>query len=113
MRSIRRRALAVLVATGAVALAAPVPGGSAQAQPIGLPGGFDVVIGGNQIGAAGCVGTNRPAFGGNNASTSAIGCGGATYEGAQFGSLNSSIGPSTVINSAFSEVNVSAGSITG
>jgi hypothetical protein len=115
MRSIRRRLLAVVVATGAVAVAAPVSGASAQIPPVGgLPlaplGGS--AIGGNQIGTAGCVGTNRPSFGGNNGSTSAQTCGTAlSFTGPQIGQISSVIGP-TIIGSPFTDVTVSAGPIT-
>jgi hypothetical protein len=107
MRSICRRLLAVVAATGAAALAVPVSGASAQIPPIG-----GIAIGGTQIGSVGCVGTNRPALGGNNGSTSAVACGGATYQGPQAGQLGSVIGPPTVIGSALSQVTTSAGSIT-
>jgi hypothetical protein len=68
-----------MVATGAVALAAPISVASAQV-PIPPIGGFGIgatAIGGNQIGSVGCVTTNRPSFGGNNGSTSAQTCGAA------------------------------------
>jgi hypothetical protein len=104
MQSIRRRALAVVIATGAVALAAPVSGASAQ-----------LAVGGNQIGTAGCVGTNRPSAGGNNGSTSAQACGALySFSGSHIGQINGgapAAGP-TVIGSPFTEVYVSAGSIT-
>jgi hypothetical protein len=118
MRSIRGRLLAALVATGAVALAAPVSGASAQIPPVapipagGLPLG-GTAIGGNQVGTAGCVGTNRPSFGGNNGSTSAQSCGAAlSFQGPQIGQISAVVGP-TIIGSPLSAVNVSAGSITG
>ena len=114
MRSIRRRLLAVVVATGVGALAAPVSGASAQIPPIGFPfppvGG--TAIGGNQIGTAGCVGTNRPSLGGNNGSTSSQSCGTLlAFSGPQIGQISSVIGP-TIIGSPYTQVNVSAGSIT-
>jgi hypothetical protein len=111
------RLLAVAVATGAVALAAPVSGASAQAGGGGFGGfGFPLTgfigVGGNQIGSAGCVGTNRPSFGGNNGSTSSQSCGALlSFSGPQIGQISSVIGP-TVIGSPFSEVIVSAGPIT-
>jgi hypothetical protein len=113
MTSIRRRVLAVMAATGAVALAAPVSGASAQIAPV-VPtaplGGS--AIGGNQIGTAGCVGTNRPSFGGNNGSTSAQTCGALlSFTGPQVGQISSVIGP-TIIGSPFTDVTVSAGPIT-
>jgi hypothetical protein len=114
MTSIRRRLLAVVVATGAVAPAVPVSGASAQIPPTGLPlaplGG--TAIGGTQIGSAGCVGTNRPSLGGNNGSTSAHTCGAVlSFQGPQIGQISSVIGP-TIIGSPFAQVNVSAGPIT-
>ncbi len=86
MRSIRTRLLTTVIATGVVALAAPVSGASAAIPtfpgfagyagytlPTSFPslGGAVSAVGGNQIGTAGCVGTNRPSVGGNNGSTSA------------------------------------------
>ena len=117
MRSIRTRLLALVAATGAVALAAPVSGASAQVPPVGfsfpLVGG-GVTIGGNQIGSAFCVGTNRPSAGGNNGSTSASSCGGTAYQGPHYGQI--SLGQpgfgTTVVNSPFTTVTVSSGSIT-
>ncbi|MCW3012927.1 MAG: hypothetical protein JWO02_19 [Solirubrobacterales bacterium] len=116
MRSIRTRLLAVALATGAVALAAPVAGASAQLLPgAGLPFAFPSGIaaaGGNQIGTAGCVGTNRPSIGGNNGSTSAQTCGAIlSFGGPQIGQISSVIGP-TIIGSPATAVNESAGSIT-
>jgi hypothetical protein len=109
MRSIRTRLLAVVAATGAAALAAPVSGANAQIVP---PVG-GVAVGGNQIGTAGCVGTNRPSVGGNNGSTSAQTCGALlSFTGPQIGQIASVIGP-TIIGSPLAQVNVSAGSITG
>jgi hypothetical protein len=117
MRSIRRRLPALVVATGAVALATPVSGASAQVPVLPIPptGGFGIgisAIGGNQIGSAGCVGTNRPSFGGNNGSTSAQTCGALlAFTGPQIGQISSVIGP-TIIGSPFTDVTVSAGPIT-
>jgi hypothetical protein len=116
MRCMPRRLLAVGVATAALALAAPVSGASAQVPAVGVPalpgGGGGGAIGGNQIGTAGCVGTNRPSFGGNNGSTSAQTCGTVlSFSGPQIGQISAVIGP-TMIGSPLSEVNVSAGPIT-
>jgi hypothetical protein len=112
---IRSRLLAVVVATGALALAVPVSGASAAIIP---PVGFPLVptgaaaIGGNQIGSAGCVGTNRPSFGGNAGSTSAQTCGATlAFSGPQIGQISSVIGP-TIIGSPAVQVNESAGPIT-
>ena len=114
MRSIRRRLLAVAVATGAVCFAAPVSGASAQIPPVGLPlTPLGIGVGGNQIGTAGCVGTNRPSVGGNNGSTSAQTCGAVlSFQGPQIGQIAAVVGP-TIIGSPFAEANVSAGPITG
>jgi hypothetical protein len=115
IRSIRRRLLAIGIATGATALAAPVSGASAEiVPPVGLPilpaGG--AAIGGNQIGTAGCVGTNRPSVGGNTGSTSAQTCGALlSFTGPQIGQIASVIGP-TIIGSPAVQVNESAGGIT-
>ena len=115
MRLIHRRLLALAIAIVATAVAAPVSGASAQVAPIGVPippvGG--TAIGGNQIGTAGCVGTNRPSLGGNNGSTSAQTCGAVVaFTGPQIGQISSVVGP-TIIGSPLAQVNVSAGSITG
>src|SRR4051794_29584332 len=80
MTPIRRRFLtALVVATGAVAGIAPM------AHATNLPGWADpitgVTIGGDQIGSAYCVGTNRPSFAGNNGSTSAQTCGALSSTG--------------------------------
>jgi hypothetical protein len=112
---IRGRLLAVVVATGAMALAAPVSIASAEIIPpfgIPLPVGGVAAIGGNEIGSAGCVGTNRPSFGGNAGSTSAQTCGTIlSFTGPQIGQISSVIGP-TIIGSPLAVSNVSAGPIT-
>jgi hypothetical protein len=115
-----------LIATGAVALAAPVSGASAAIPtfpgfgsytlPTSFPTfpslGSPTAIGGNQIGTAGCVGTNRPSLGGNNGSTSSQSCGAVlSFSGPQIGQIASVIGP-TIIGSPNVSVKVSAGSIT-
>ena len=119
MRSIRTRLLALVVATAGVALAAPVSGASAQILPFPSIPSFGgsvtgVTVGGNQIGSAFCVGTNRPSAGGNNGSTSASSCGGTAYQGAHYGQIT--LGQpgygTSVINSPFSVVTVTSGSIT-
>jgi hypothetical protein len=115
VRLIRRRLLALVIAIGAAAVVTPVSGASAQVAPIGYPGPpvGGVAIGGNEIGSAGCVGTTRPSLGGNNGSTSAQTCGAAlAFTGPQIGQISSVIGP-TIIGSPLTQVNVSAGSITG
>jgi hypothetical protein len=97
---------------GALALAAPVSGASAQIPfdlPLPTPGS---TIGGAQIGTAGCVGTIRPSVGGNTGSTSAENCGALlSFTGPQIGQISSVIGP-TVIGSPLASINVSAGAIT-
>jgi hypothetical protein len=105
----------VMVATGAVALAAPVSGANAQIPPVGLPlaplGGPATAIGGNQIGTAGCVATNRGSFGGSAGSTSAQTCDAVlAFTGAQIGQIAGVIGP-RIIGSPFTGVTVSAGPI--
>lgn len=114
MRSLRSRLLAVAVVTGAGALAAPVAGASALTWPTyTMPAWLTsaAVVGGNQIGSAGCVGTNRPSVGGNNGSTSAQTCGAIlSFNGPQIGQISTVIGP-TIIGSPFARVTVSAGSV--
>jgi hypothetical protein len=106
MKPIRRRLLAAVVATGALALAGPVSGAGAQVPPAGLPAVASV------IGPAGCVGTNRPAIGGNNGSTSATTCGSTlAFNGPQIGQISNIVGP-TIIGSPLAVVTVSAGPIT-
>jgi hypothetical protein len=133
MRSPRKRLLgAMAVATGALALAAPVSGASAAVLPTALPlptaglpipaalptlpvgglgglGGINA-LGGSTNGTAGCVGTNRPSVGGNNGSTSAQTCGAVlSFSGPQIGQIAAVIGP-TIIGSQVAQVVVSAGS---
>jgi hypothetical protein len=117
------RLLAVVVAAGAAAIAAPISGASAQTSPLFprasmfsfppvWPSGGGIAIGGNQIGSGGCVGTNRPSVGGNNGSTSAQTCGALlAFVGPQIGQIASVVGP-TLVNSPNSVVIVSAGSVT-
>ena len=113
MRSIRRRLLAATVAIGAVALAGPVSGASAEIPWFGIPLPPSLnAVGGNEIGTAGCVGTNRPSVGGNAGSTSAQTCGALlSFSGPQIGQISSVIGP-TIIGSPMAVVNVSAGPIS-
>ncbi|MDX6657614.1 MAG: hypothetical protein QOH62_2407 [Solirubrobacteraceae bacterium] len=109
-----RRHLAAAFATGALALAVPVSGASAQSPgyPLPQPPSANSALGGNEIGSAGCVGPNRPALGGNTAGTSAETCGALlSFTGPQIGQIASVMGP-TVIGSPFAQVNVSAGSVT-
>jgi hypothetical protein len=111
MRSIRRRLLAGALATGAMALAAPVSGASAAIiPPIGFPG-LGSAVGGAQSGSGGCAGTVRPSLGGGNTgSTSAQTCGAVLiFNGPQIGQIASVIGP-TIMGVALSPVVVSAGS---
>jgi hypothetical protein len=116
MRSGRRR-LAIAVGTVAAAFAGPATGASAQVPVDGgagfMPPAIGVsAIGGNQIGAAGCVGTNRPSFGGNSGSTSAISCGTPlSFIGPQIGQISAVVGP-VIIGSPFSDTVTSAGPVT-
>ena len=86
-----RRLGLLAVVTGVLATAAPVA--SASALPlIGFPGGL--AIGGNEIGAADCVGTNRPSGGGNAGSTSNQTCGPTqAFNGPSVGSWAHVVGP--------------------
>jgi hypothetical protein len=123
MKSLRRRSIAVAMATCAVAVAAPVSGASAAtvvppaAFPAGvgipgfLPTAGGVFVGGNAIGSAGCVGTNRPSYGGNSSSTSAQSCGASAYQGAQIGEMATLVGP-VITNSVVPVINTSNSSIT-
>ena len=120
-----KRVLSLLVATGAIAIAVPVSGASAYTLPSAFPlpttgfafpfpspalSSFD--IGGNQIGNAGCVGTNRPSVGGNAGSTSTQTCGAIlAFTGPQIGQIASVVGP-TLIGSPNAVVIVSAGPVT-
>ena len=120
-----KQLLCIAAATVAFAVAAPLA--SAGSLPFTFPawptaGGFPTwpttggvgafAIGGNQIGSAGCVGTNRPSVGGNNGSTSAQTCGALlSFVGPQIGQIASVIGP-TVIGSPGAVIMVSAGPIT-
>jgi hypothetical protein len=137
------RTLSLAVAAGALALAGPIAGAGAYTMPaasalstsstlpitstlpvyslptagltgLGGLGGLGAnAVGGNQIGQAGCVGTNRPSVGGNNGSTSAQSCGAVlNFSGPQIGQIASVIGP-TIIGSPNSYVVVSAGPVTG
>jgi hypothetical protein len=113
------RLLSAGLAVGALALAGPVAGAGATTLPT-LPTAFPIptlplagnAIGGNQIGSAGCVGTNRPSVGGNNGSTSAQTCGAVlSFSGPQIGQISSVIGP-TIIGSPGTDVVTSAGPVT-
>jgi hypothetical protein len=117
-----KRLLCVAAATGAMAVAAPVASAQFTFPAWPATGGFPawpaiggigaIGVGGNQIGSAGCVGTNRPSVGGNNGSTSAQTCGALlSFVGPQIGQIASVIGP-TVIGSPGAVVMVSAGPIT-
>jgi hypothetical protein len=110
---IRRKHIAAVVATAAVALAAAASDASAQAVPaVGIPlPAAGAALGGNQIGTAGCVGTNRPSVGGNNGSTSFQTCGALlSFSGPQVGQIASVVGP-TIIGSPGSVVAVAAGGV--
>jgi hypothetical protein len=126
-----KQLLCVAAATGAVAVAAPVASAQFTFPVWPATGGFPawpatgglaawpatggigaIGVGGNQIGSAGCVGTNRPSVGGNNGSTSAQTCGALlAFVGPQIGQIASVVGP-TVIGSPGAVVMVSAGPIT-
>jgi hypothetical protein len=119
----RRSRITTAIAMGALALAAPAGAGAAVAPVTPFPvatlpaagvggGALLGAIGGNQIGSAGCVGTNRPSIGGNNGSTSAQTCGTLlSFAGPQIGQIASVIG-STIIGSPLARSTVSAGPVT-
>jgi hypothetical protein len=120
VKRIRRQRLTAVVAIAAVALAAPASGASAAIGPLlgdglpltGVPLGADVV-GGTQVGSAGCIGTVRPSVGGNAGSTSVQDCGTLlAFNGPQIGQIASVVGP-TIIGSPLAQVTVSAGPVTG
>jgi hypothetical protein len=120
-----KQILCVAVATGAMAVAAPLANAQSAAftfptwpATFGFPswatttGLGGLAVGGQQIGSAGCVGTNRPSFGGNNGSTSSQSCGALlSFVGPQIGQIASVIGP-TLIGSPGAVVVVSAGPVT-
>ena len=83
------------------------------ATSVGLPApATGNVIGGNEIGSAGCVGTNRPSVGGNNGSTANQTCGAIlSFTGPAIGQVASVIGP-TIIGSPGTSVIVTAGPVT-
>jgi hypothetical protein len=106
----RKRIAAVATIAGVFAAAAPVSGAGAAVFPLaGLPS--VAAIGGNQIGTAGCVGTNRPSFGGNNGSTSNQTCGAVlSFNGPSIGQISSIVGPTVIGSQVLSPITVSAGS---
>jgi hypothetical protein len=93
-RRVIRGALAVAAASSGLALAAPVPGASAQTTPFGFPGGG---VGGpvNVLGPSGC-----PSFGsaiGPAGGTDAQTCGDAlAFVGPAIGQVSSTIGPTII-----------------
>jgi hypothetical protein len=98
VRSVRRRLLAAVAATVAVALAAPLVAASAAT--------------GVALGSSGCVGSYRPSLGGENGSASAQTCDVLLgFTGPAIGQISSVIGP-TMIGSPGSVVIVSAGPVT-
>jgi hypothetical protein len=110
MSSMRRRLLAAGIAAAVLALAGPVAGAGAQVPVLPLPVGS--ANSGNQIGTAGCVGTNRPSLGGNNGSTSALTCGTTlSFTGPQIGQIANVVGP-TIIGSPLTQVYATNGGIT-
>jgi hypothetical protein len=120
VKRIRRQRLTAVVVIAAAAFAAPAAGASAEIGPVvgdglpltGVPLGADVV-GGSQVGTAGCLGTVRPSVGGNNGSTSVTDCGALlAFNGPQIGQISSVVGP-TIIGSPLTQVTVSAGPVTG
>ena len=110
MRSVIRRFCVLAAATGVLVAAVPVASASAFVFPtFGLPGA--AAIGGNQIGTAGCVGTNRPSFGGNAGSTSNQTCGALlSFNGPSIGQVAAVIGPTIIGATVLAPVVATAGS---
>jgi hypothetical protein len=110
MKSVSRRLGALVALTGALAVAVP---STAGAVVFPLPGGTGVggaAVGGNQIGQAGCVGTNRPSVGGNAGSTANQTCGAAlAFTGPAMGQIASVVGPTMIGAQIFAPVVASAG----
>ena len=114
-------ALPVTIAAASAVPAATVPGAVSLPVPTfpvaGLPafgtplGG--VAVGGDQIGQAGCVGTNRPSLGGNAGSTSAQTCGAVlSFNGPQIGQIATVIGPTIIGSVIQAPIQESAAPIT-
>jgi hypothetical protein len=126
VRLVRRRLLAAVAATGAVALAAPLVAASAatgaaplaatgaQIQPFSswFPPTGSLGAGGAALGSSGCVGSYRPSLGGENGSASSQTCDALlAFTGPAIGQISSVIGP-TMIGSPGSVVILSAGPVT-
>ena len=130
MRFTPRRFMALAALTSATAFAFPVASAGAAPLPgvpalpaagavplpalpaVGPPLG-GVGIGGNAIGRAGCVGTNRPSFGGNNGSTSASSCGAIlSFSGPQIGQVAATIGPTVIGSQVLTPIQTTNGAIT-
>jgi hypothetical protein len=125
----RKRFGILAVATCMAAIAVPASGASAAVFPMptlptatslptsGLPwfgtGPAVAAVGGNQIGTAGCVGTNRPSVGGNAGSTSAQTCGAVlSFNGPQIGQISSVVGPTIIGSVVQAPIQTSASPIT-
>jgi hypothetical protein len=131
-RHIRTRRLAVLLAVGALAVAAPVSGASAAVSPFsffggtgfpaayasGLVGPTSGLVGPTggafNLGVAGTTNTgcgqSRPSVFGGTGSSEQISCGSVlSFIGPSIGAINSQIGPTIIGSVVLAPVTVSAG----
>jgi hypothetical protein len=134
-RRARTRRLAVLLAVGALAVAAPVTGASAALSPFsffggtgfpaaytGVPGGYASGVlaassgafnGGPNTGItnSGC-GQNRPSVFGGTGSTEQIACGAVlAFIGPSIGQINSQVGPTIIGSVVLAPVTVAGGNV--
>jgi hypothetical protein len=121
----RTRRLAVLLAVGAVAVAAPISGASAAVSPFSFFGGVGFPVaytsgflgqtgGAFNLGVAGTTNTgcgqSRPSVIGGTGSTEQISCGSVlSFIGPTIGLINSQVGPTIIGSVVLAPVTVSAG----
>ena len=113
MKSLRRRLVAVAATTGALAVAAPVSGASAQITPIGLPTAGGMGLGPSQgcadvpiVGSAGQIGASGGA-------TLQQACGAVlAFNGPSIGNVSSVIGPTVIGGTVLAPVTASTGGPT-
>ena len=113
MRSLRRRLVAVAATVGALAVAAPVSGASAQITSIGFPSAGGVGLGGSQgcadvpiVGSAGQIGASGGA-------TLQQACGAVlAFNGPSIGNVSSVIGPTVIGGAVLAPVTASTGGPT-
>jgi hypothetical protein len=124
-RRARTRRLAVLLAVGALAVAAPVSGASAAVSPFSFFGGTALPVaytsgllgmtgGAFELGVAGTTNTgcgqNRPSVFGGSGSSEQISCGSVlSFIGPSVGQINNQVGPTIIGSVVLSPVTVSAG----